>query len=88
MLTKTTFVSFTELNGLFKLKYSMKWKRVNPWTAGYLLDLTSPLRSGRGTVLQASFALYIGIQAAQGDTGSYLAFYLNAFKRTSSKDVR
>lgn len=47
-----------------------------------------PPRSRRGTMLQASFALYIGIQAAQGDADSYLAFYLNAFKRTSSKDAR
>lgn len=47
-----------------------------------------PLRIRLDAVLHVSFALYIGIQAAEGDADSYLAFYLNAFKRTSSKDVR
>lgn len=88
VLANTVSVSFP---CLFKIKYSVKWKRVNMRTAGYLLDLTSlppAPRSRPGAVLQASFALCIGIQAARGDADSYLAFYLNAFKRTSSKDVR
>lgn len=47
-----------------------------------------PPRIHCDAALQVSLALCIGIQAAEGDADSYLALYLNAFKRMSSKDVR
>lgn len=47
-----------------------------------------PPRIHCDATLQVYLALYIGIQAAEGDADSYLALYLNAFKRMSSKDVR
>lgn len=47
MLTNTASVSFTSLSkyNLFDLKYSVKWDLVNVRTAGYLRDLTFPLRN-------------------------------------------
>lgn len=57
-------------------------------SADSLLDPKPPPRIHHDAQLQVPLALYIGIQAAEGGADSYLAFYLNAFKRTPSKDVR
>lgn len=69
----------------------MKWERVKLRTAARTVCWTQPPPPSRirlDAQLQVPLELYIGIQVAAADADSYLAFYLNAFKRTPSKAVR